>query len=794
VHPTAPFVALSSYHHHTVELRDLRTGRTVAEVDPPWPQGMGVPDWSPDGRTLAVPSGDTGQIQLYAFAPAAATLRPDRTIEGILFGGGLDVTFSPTGDRLAGRIWGGIVHLYDVHTGRTLFTTHALSSTWWGRLRFDPKGARLAAARVGDRQDHIGVWSVADDREHRVLVPRRRGAEVHGRFAVHPGGRLAAMNVSPGDVALFDLETGAEIGFIPIHRAGGNDLVTSVAFDGTGALLTNGFCGLLRWPIRAKAANPSRWTVGPPEPLPFHPGDQGVAASGDGKVVAQTMWFGYGMDKYAGGWILHPNSPRPRWVERGSSMNEAAVSRDGRVAILQGRVYETATGKRLWQAPDGTSCRMSPDGRWLVTNADGGRVFAFGTWEPGVRLGGGNPRDVSPDSTLVVMALPNGIYRLVELATGRELAQLEEPEQTRTEAGAVFTPDGTRLLVGAKDSLRVWDLRLLRQRLKELDLDWEAPSYPEAPGKKPGPLEVQVLGAELTDRRKRAEHQWQSALAALFFNPFDADAHLRLGRHLLERGNAERAHAHLGAALAFRPGLDEALYPRAMAGYRLGRWKEALADLTRHLRRYPQDAEAYHLRGHLNEALHRYGDAGADFSASLKREPNDPRHLACRASAYLMLGQHADAAADCRKSLEVNAEQAGPNWALAWIHANGPAPFRDPRKALPFAQRAVALEAKVSRHHHVLGVVYYRLGRWKEAVGAFERGLEMRGGKTTAYYDFFLAMCHAKLGDPARAKDCFDRAVKWTAGQKGLPARHAEELKAFRAEAEEVLRSEPRTK
>ncbi len=793
-HPTAPFVTLSDYHHHTVELRDLRSGRTVAEVDPPWPLGMGIPAWSPDGRTLAVPSGETSQIQLYAFDPDAATLRPGHTIDIPRHGGGLDVAFSPAGDRVAGRIWNGIVHVCDVHTGRTLFTTHALTRTLWDRLRFDPKGARLAAARVGDRQDHIGVWSVADGREHRVLVPRRTGAEVHGRFAVHPGGRLAAMNLTPGGVALFDLETGAEIGVIPIHRVGGNDSLTSLAFDGTGALLTNAWCGLLHWPIRADLANPGRWTVGPPQPLPFHPGQGGIAASGDGKVVAQTMFNGYGEDKHAGGWILHPNSPRPRWVERGAGMYEATFSRDGRVAIFQGRVYDTATGKRLWQAPEKASCRMSPDGRWLVTNAEGGRVFAFGTWEPGVRVGGGHPCDVSPDSTLVVMALPNAIFRLVELATGRELAQLEEPDQTRTEGGnrAVFTPDGTRLVVAAKDSLHVWDLRLLRQRLKEMDLDWDAPSYPEAPRDKPGPLEVQIVGAELTDPQKRAEHQWQSALATLFFNPFDADAHFRLGRHLRERGNAERAHAHLGVALAFRPDLHEALYPRAMAGLRLRRWKEALADFTLHLRHYPEDDEAYHFRGHANEALHRYGDAAADFSAALKNQPKDAHLLASRAEAYLMLGRHADAVADSRKSLESAPEQARPNRVMAWVHANGPAPFRDPEKALPFAERAVALDEKVSGNHHVLGVVHYRLGRWEEAISAFQRGLEARSGQTTAYYDFFLAMCHAKLGAAEKARECFTRAVQWVERQKDLPARSTEELKAFRAEAEEALRPSPK--
>jgi tetratricopeptide (TPR) repeat protein len=296
--------------------------------------------------------------------------------------------------------------------------------------------------------------------------------------------------------------------------------------------------------------------------------------------------------------------------------------------------------------------------------------------------------------------------------------------------------------------------------------------------------------------------------AGIFWLAFSPDgdrlavAHQNHTTYLWDLRAVRRQLAEMGLDLDLPPYPPQKVAPTTRVEVNLGNAagapplppQEVVKRCTAALETDADDVEAHHLRAHAYERLGRYADAASDFSAALKRRPKDPHFLTCRGEAYRLLDRHAEAVADCRKSLEVRAEQAGPNATLAWIHANGPAPFRDPRKALPFAQRAVALEPKVSRNHHALGLAYYRLGRWKEAVRSFERGLELRGGQTTAYYDFFLAMCHARLGDPAKAKDCFDRAVKWVGGQKDLPAEFRKELKAFRAEAEELLRNVQRAK
>src|SRR5262249_19685308 len=156
-------------------------------------------------------------------------------------------------------------------------------------------------------------------------------------------------------------------------------------------------------------------------------------------------------------------------------------------------------------------------------------------------------------------------------------------------------------------------------------------------------------------------------------------------------------------------------------------------------------------------------------------------HLAAR------LAEHRLVREDCEKLIELKEASALELNNLAWRLATGPPAERDTVTALQLAERAVRLAPSEALYLNTLGIAQYRVGRYRDAVATLQRSLALGKGRLDAFDLFFLAMGHARLGETARAKDCFDRAVKWTQGRNALPAQETAELKMFRIEAEQTL-------
>ena len=143
-------------------------------------------------------------------------------------------------------------------------------------------------------------------------------------------------------------------------------------------------------------------------------------------------------------------------------------------------VHERVVGKR-------TTVFFTPDSRELIIAR--GDEFSF--WDVETRqLIRQLPREdsqypgfvaFSPDGRLMAMEMAPAVIHLIDAVTGRTIARLEDPHgDLSTWHG--FTPDGTQLVVVTRHAcaIHIWDLRAIRRRLKEMNLDWDWPEFPPA--------------------------------------------------------------------------------------------------------------------------------------------------------------------------------------------------------------------------------------------------------------------------------------------------------------------------
>jgi eukaryotic-like serine/threonine-protein kinase len=800
-HPRLPRLAVASGIE--VAIWDLETGRRLARLA--HPATVSSVAWHPRGHRLAIACGR--QIHLWDAETGTQLTSPwqGHKTEGIR------LTFNHAGDRLASNDWYRVARLWDAGTGQLLLSQSGGAGE---DLFFSSDNQYLGTTWTGERPLRL-----AGGQEMRTLLrPTPRGPERILHYGLHPAGRLLHVQTASG-CGVWDLFTGEELGFLPgnFGDLGGSQ------FDGTGALWTFGEIGLLRWPVQASVESADRFRVGPPEWVANQSAyiRDPARISDDGRVAIVPL----GND---GALLIH-RGPPCRTLRLGPQydVRHVFLSPDGRWAVTGSHWYEgSGPCNKVWNAdtgqlvanlpyPDVESIHgFSPDSRWLhyadfkqskrleiaslaavpdipnATSAPGDPQPRQEGWvSKQVPFGGA----FTPDGSFRAVGGGDGTISLLAPDAEREIARLPSPE-TGPISPTQFSPDGTLLLASGAESgtVYVFDLRRIREGLADLGLDWDAPPYPP---RKPeevrpavdAPLQVELVGAEwATSRAQLAQYERQKAVLALFLNPYDADAHERLGRFLLEAGQFAEAHNHLTAALGLCPSLDIAALLRAKAAYNLERWDEAAADATRFLEKCPYHTGARVLRADINRVRKRFDESAADLTVLIGTYPQDALLHDWRADSYEALGQKDKATADRETALRFGANPTLFN-ERAWRLLTGPEAQRNPTRALELAQKAVERAPHDNNFQNTLGVAQYRCRQYKAAVVTLEKSLSAAKGSTDGFDLFFLAMCHARLGDPTKAKDCFDKAVKWTEAQKNLPGPWAEELKAFRTEAECVL-------
>jgi serine/threonine protein kinase/WD40 repeat protein len=642
--PDDQLVAVGYLNSSFASVHNAQSGKLVARF-PVGPIVRQVVAWHPDGERLAV-AGSDPRIQIWN-VPAASKIA---TLEGHLQEV-MILDFHPGGSLLVSNSWDGTARLWDPATGRQL-----LHFSGTARCDFSRDGRWLGLARNGEQTQ---LLEVAPTREFRTLsfgAGSRVGNEA-SEHDISPDGRILAQTVDD-TVRLFHLATGRELAVLPPGRP---------VFQSNRELLIAGEGGLACWPIQpVPAAGELR--IGPPRTVALPALPSRAARTADGRMLAIVCERAGGIgllvdlathsvrperfDHPAGGFIVL--SPDGRWLATGGWHSDY-------VRLWAVATHTMVKEWRLRQA----RAYFTPDSRGLIIS-DGGefRIWDVATLQLIRRI----PREVpgypgyvafSPDGRLMALEMATGIIHLKDAAAARTVARLEDPHGDA--AGWIsFTPDGTQLVVTAvlARGVHIWDLRLIRQRLLEMGLDWDAPPYPPA------------------DPECEANH-----LLKITVLPGD--------RARPEQLREQKAR---------------------------------------------QDIERYRL--------------------ALDAQPDSPKN--------------------CNN--------------LAWAYLTAPKALRDVKAALPLAEKAVRIVPGNAVCGNTLGVAYYRAGQYQKAIDVLRPNLDRQEDRGLAYDLFFLAMSHHRLGETARARDYYDWAVRWIGAQGGPSAEYEDDLKMFRAEAEEVLR------
>src|SRR4029077_19470295 len=151
-------------------------------------------------------------------------------------------------------------------------------------------------------------------------------------------------------------------------------------------------------------------------------------------------------------------------------------------------IPDVRTGQDLESNSNSLFVAFSPNGKWLVTSS--GEEYHFwevGSWKgPVHRIRKDYPVHLispvafAPDGKMLAITRSPREVELLDPASGwAEIATLQAPDPKML-TWLRFSPDASKLVATSDDVIQLWDLRLIRERLVPMKLDWNLPPYPQA--------------------------------------------------------------------------------------------------------------------------------------------------------------------------------------------------------------------------------------------------------------------------------------------------------------------------
>jgi WD40 repeat protein len=459
-HPENTRMVFFSQDDPAVEIRDVGSGKTVRKLI--CPAGVWAFAWSFDGKRLATACKD---FNIYVWDAETGQRR------AVLAGHVSRIeclAFNHAGSLLASSSYDGVVRLWNPEAGRQLASYRG--SGW--QIQFSPDDRYLMGWNDGA---HYGWLEVASSQECRELyMPRDEERAPVPAFS--SDGRILATGTT-STIRVWDACSAQKIGSFPLKW------VEDVIFppDGRSLFTVDRFVGVRQRTLEQVGA--SAYRLGKARPFFDAPGSEQGSMSLNGRYLAVAQKTNNQSS------VFDLQKPNSKVVLSGHPLNtRIALSPDGQWAATASwnnplvKIWDARSGDlvRTITEPARAWVTFSPDGRWLATSSSEYQLWEAGTWQPKgpPQAGDGNTFTAFSGDGRMMARLDLHKIQLLDTFTEQPLATLEAPG-TIMLGLCQFSPDGSQLAVVQIDQqVQLWDLRLLRQELAQMHLDWDAPPYP----------------------------------------------------------------------------------------------------------------------------------------------------------------------------------------------------------------------------------------------------------------------------------------------------------------------------
>jgi WD40 repeat protein/serine/threonine protein kinase len=432
----------------TSRLWDANAAREIA-VLAKWQKSLHPVGFSPDGKRVAASSGESVYLCDAVTGRRLALLGPHaRAVKSL--------AYSSDGKRIVSVIDRGTnaFHLWDGESGKEIA---ALPAPFGGPVRFSPDSTRLVTA--SDYPDNTArLWDAATGRLLAVLAGHKNAI---WSVAFSPDGKRMVTGSSDQTARIWDGHTGQLLAVLNGHAGHVNHVVFSP--DGTHVVTASTDATLRLWDaetgqlVSVLRGHGNSFNCAPVFTLD---GSRLVSGSHDGTA---RIWD---MSLVERNGILKGHT---------SYVYDVAFSPDGEQvasAAWDGttRLWDATTGRETRRLKHETnmivSVAYSRDGRRLATGEVMRGIALWDVASPKV------PRDswfeqatlvepcragLNPQGTLLAAGSQGGPVYLWDVATGREVTQLDGHESFSQDVA--FHPDGSLLATtGADGTVRLWDV------------------------------------------------------------------------------------------------------------------------------------------------------------------------------------------------------------------------------------------------------------------------------------------------------------------------------------------------